>query len=55
MCHMCTNSVIAILYLHKEREGRETESGVSQRVRERDEETNTEKGRYRQLETDRGR
>ena len=27
MCHMCTNSVIAILHLHKEREGRETERG----------------------------
>ena len=27
MCHMCTNSVIAILYLHKEREGKETERG----------------------------
>ena len=35
--------------------GRETESGGRQRVRERDEETSIEKGRYRQLETDGGR
>ena len=34
MCHMCANSVIAVLYLHEERE-RETESGGRQRVRER--------------------
>ena len=48
MCDVCTNSVIAILYLHKERErtergGERRREGERQRVRERDEETNTEK------------
>ena len=65
MCHICTNSVIAILYFTQEkRGGRETESvcvwrwgggGGRQRVREKDEESNTDKRIYRQLETDRGR